>query len=73
MDLPDLRVRLEIFESNTAFLGTLEGFVTRAAEAREMRSARMNRAGDQKGRKTWRPVIVEVLEFHACKRVRRSR
>ncbi len=40
MDLPDRRVRLEIFERRTAFLGTLEGFVTRAAEPREMRTVR---------------------------------
>ena len=41
MDFPDLRVKVDIFERGTAFLGTLEGFVTHAPEVRDVRRERM--------------------------------
>lgn len=43
VDLPDRRVKLEIFERRTASFGTLEGFVTRAAEFRETSKAMITR------------------------------
>lgn len=61
MDLPDRRVRLEIFDSRTASLGTLEGFVTRAAEPREMRAKiRMVKEDINKGCKPHRRLMAAV-------------
>lgn len=60
VDLPDRRVRLEILERRTAFLGTLEGFVTRAAELREMSTVRMRIMKGGKARREWRPIMVAI-------------
>lgn len=39
--MPDLRVKVGILDRSTAFLGILEGFVTRAAEVGEVKRGRM--------------------------------
>lgn len=60
VDLPDRRVSEETFERRTAFLGTLEGFVTRAAEAREMRevTVAMKNSGD--ARRTQKRIMAAI-------------
>jgi hypothetical protein len=57
VDLPERRVRVDIFERRTAFLGTLEGFVTRAAEVREMRATMVRRMKGKKALRQWRRII----------------
>jgi hypothetical protein len=58
VDLPERRVRVDILERRTAVLGTLEGFVTRAAEAREVRSATSRRRKGENALKLCRHIMV---------------
>jgi len=60
VDLPERRVRVDIFERRTAFLGTLEGLVTRAAEAREVRSVTSRRRKDENALRRSRRIMAAV-------------
>ena len=65
VDLPDRRVKLDIFERRTAFLGALEGFVTRPAEVREVRreEMRMRTAMDEHPPRTYEGIMVVGRRF----------
>jgi hypothetical protein len=60
VDLPERRVRVDIFERRTAFLGTLEGFVIRAAEAREVRRVTSRRRKGDNALSWWRRIMAAV-------------